>query len=60
MGEEPPASFGIAGARVTHVWTDDPKDAQHVAKCSLELMKLVIAGIRSRAEGGREVGIGTP
>lgn len=25
----------IQGARVTHVWTDDPKDAEHVAKASL-------------------------
>ena len=35
LNKEPSSSFGIAGARVTHVWTDDPKDAAHVAKCSL-------------------------
>ena len=35
LNKEPAENFGIAGARVTHVWTDDPKDAPHVAKCSL-------------------------
>ena len=35
LGREPKTSFGIPGAHVTHVWTDDPKDAEHVAKCSL-------------------------
>jgi hypothetical protein len=44
LDKEPPESFGIAGARVTHVWTDDPKDAPHVAKCSL------IPHVAARAE----------
>ena len=35
LNKEPPESFGIAGARVTHVWTDDPADAPKVAKASL-------------------------
>jgi hypothetical protein len=35
LGKEPPESFGIDGARVTHVWTDDPEDAPRVAKASL-------------------------
>jgi predicted dehydrogenase len=26
--------MGIPGAHVTHIWTDDPKDAQHVSKAS--------------------------
>lgn len=29
------AGLGIEGARVTHVWTDDPAQAAHVAKASL-------------------------
>ena len=35
LNKEPPESFGIAGAKVTHVWTDDPADAPKVAKASL-------------------------
>ncbi len=35
LGKEPKESFGIAGARVTHIWTDDPADAPKVAKASL-------------------------
>ena len=35
LGRQPKDTLGIPGARVTHVWTDDPKDAVHVAKCSL-------------------------
>lgn len=34
LNKEPPESFGIRGARVTHVWTDDPADAPKVAKAS--------------------------
>jgi hypothetical protein len=34
LGKEPPESFGIDGAKVTHVWTDDPSDAPKVAKAS--------------------------
>jgi len=35
LGKEPKDTMQIRGARVTHVWTDDPKDAEHVAECSL-------------------------
>jgi len=34
LAKQPPETFGIPGARVTHVWTDNPTDAEHVAKCS--------------------------
>jgi len=33
--KEPKDSFGIPGAHVTHIWTDDPSDARNVAKTSL-------------------------
>lgn len=32
---EPKSSFGIPGVRVTHVHTDDPKDAEEISKASL-------------------------
>lgn len=35
LEKEPPESFGIEGAKVTHIWTDDPIDAQKVARASL-------------------------
>lgn len=35
LGEQPKEQLQIPGARVTHIWTDDPSDAAHVAKCSL-------------------------
>ena len=35
LGRQPKDTLQIPGARVTHVWTDDPADAVHVAKCSL-------------------------
>ncbi|OGV49644.1 MAG: oxidoreductase [Lentisphaerae bacterium GWF2_52_8] len=35
LNKEPKESFGIPGAKVTHVWTDDPADAEKVAKASL-------------------------
>jgi predicted dehydrogenase len=35
LGLQPPKNFGIPGCRVTHIWTDDPKDAEAVAKASL-------------------------
>ena len=35
LGKEPKDTLRIQGARVTHIWTDDPADAAHVAKCSL-------------------------
>ena len=34
LGKEPPASFGIPGVRVTHIWTDDPAEAPKIAKAS--------------------------
>jgi len=34
LNKEPAESFGIAGAQVTHVWTDDPADAPKIAKAS--------------------------
>jgi hypothetical protein len=35
LGEQPKETLRIPDARVTHIWTDDPGDARHVAKCSL-------------------------
>ncbi len=35
LEKEPSESFGIEGAKVTHIWTDDPADAEKVAKASL-------------------------
>jgi hypothetical protein len=35
LGQQPSSAFGIPGARVTHIWTDDPTDAEKVAKASL-------------------------
>lgn len=35
MGRQPLDSVRIPGARVTHIWTDDPTDAPKVAKASL-------------------------
>jgi len=35
LGKEPKESLQIQGARVTHIWTDDPADAPKVAKASL-------------------------
>jgi len=32
IGKQPPETLGIDGAQVTHVWTDDPRDAKLVAK----------------------------
>jgi predicted dehydrogenase len=34
LGAEPPENLGISGARVTHVWCDDPADAVQVAKAA--------------------------
>lgn len=31
IAKQPPGSLGIPGAKVTHVWTDDPADAVQVA-----------------------------
>ncbi len=35
LDKEPKDTLQIEGARVTHIWTDDPADARHVAKASL-------------------------
>ena len=35
LGKEPREALQIPGARVTHIWTDDPADAPKVAKASL-------------------------
>ncbi len=34
LGAEPKENLGIEGARVTHVWCDNPKDAQKVARAT--------------------------
>lgn len=35
LEKEPPESFGVRGAKITHIWTDDPEDAKKVSKASL-------------------------
>lgn len=35
LGQQPKSAFGIEDARVTHIWTDDPRDAESVARASL-------------------------
>ena len=35
LSKEPKDTLQIRGARVTHIWTDDPADAEHVARASL-------------------------
>ncbi|MEA3403202.1 MAG: Gfo/Idh/MocA family oxidoreductase [Armatimonadota bacterium] len=35
LGKEPKETLQIEGARVTHIWTDDPADAEHVSRASL-------------------------
>ncbi len=44
IAKQPPETLGIAGAEVTHVWTDDPADAELVAAVAQ------IDTIASRAE----------
>lgn len=34
LNKQPEDTFGIPGARVTHIWADDPADARHVAKAA--------------------------
>ena len=34
LEKEPQENFGISNARITHIWTDDPKDAEKVARAS--------------------------
>jgi len=35
LGRQPAGTFGVPGATVTHIWTDDPADAEAVARASL-------------------------
>jgi len=35
LGKQPRETLRIPNAKVTHIWTDDPADAEHVARCSL-------------------------
>ena len=35
LEKEPPESFGVRGAKITHIWTDNPEDAKKVSKASL-------------------------
>lgn len=35
LEKEPPESFGVKGAKITHIWTDDPEDAKKVSAASL-------------------------
>lgn len=44
LGAQPAEALGIAGARVTHVWCDEPDDARRVAKAAC------IPHIAARAE----------
>ena len=34
LEKQPPENFGVRGAKVTHVWCDDPDNAKKVAKAS--------------------------
>lgn len=34
LGAQPAGSVGVAGVRVTHIWTDNPTNAVHVAKAT--------------------------
>ncbi len=34
LGQQPAEAFGIDGAGVTHIWTDDPGDAERVARAA--------------------------
>jgi hypothetical protein len=35
LGRQPKQTLGIPGAKVTHIWTDDPEDAPKVARAAL-------------------------
>lgn len=35
LEKQPPETFGVRGAKITHVWCDDPEDAKKVARASL-------------------------
>jgi predicted dehydrogenase len=45
IAKQPAGTLGIPGAKVTHVWTDDPADAAEVARVAY------IPNIAERAEG---------
>lgn len=34
LGAQPPEALGIPGAKVTHVWCDDPEDAEKVSRAA--------------------------
>ena len=34
LGQQRPENFGIPGVKVTHIWTDDPSDAEKVARAA--------------------------
>lgn len=34
LSRQPEEAFGVGGARVTHIWCDDPSDAEKVARAS--------------------------
>jgi len=35
LEKQPPETFGVRGAKVTHIWCDDPEDAKRVARAAL-------------------------
>ncbi|MBQ7033873.1 MAG: Gfo/Idh/MocA family oxidoreductase [Clostridia bacterium] len=35
LEKESSENFGVRGAKITHIWTDDPEDAKKIAKASL-------------------------
>ena len=35
LEKQPPETFGVRGAKITHVWCDDPENAKKVAKAAL-------------------------
>lgn len=35
LSKQPSSELGSLNARVTHIWTDDPEDAKHVARAAL-------------------------
>jgi predicted dehydrogenase len=69
LGKQPAESFGIPGARLTHIWTDSAADAEAVAKASLipnilsrpeEAIGLVDAVIIPTDKGHEHVGRARP
>lgn len=35
LGKQPEETVGIPGTQVTHIWTEDPREAEHVARAAL-------------------------